>query len=400
MKRPYLNTVYTNLILQRDYEPVKPAETSAVPDIMLLQKYRNGVYFLVQLIDGDLLSPVTLDEKLKNDYDFLLANNSNQIVHMIEVLVFNDQLSGDMLAAVHSGLQDKNIAKRYFSCFTVNLSEQMVARESNLSVDTDRIEQILKTQLKTADTDSEELPDINGLLALRQKEYTIALKVHKPTLTYALIGINMAVYLFFNLYAVSHGLNYDDLIVNFGAKVNRLILNGQYWRLISPIFLHANLLHVLVNCYSLFVLGNIVERIYGHLKYAVIYFMAGIFGSIASFIFSIQPSVGASGAIFGLLGALVYYGVEEPKIFKKYFGYSVVITIIMNIVLTFSIPGIDYSAHLGGMVGGFLTAYAIKVNNIPGKRNERFAAFLLVLFIAAVAFYFGLSNAHNLIYGH
>ena len=72
----------------------------------------------------------------------------------------------------------------------------------------------------------------------------------------------------------------------------------------------------------------------------------------------------------------------------------------MNIVLTFSIPGIDYSAHLGGMIGGFLTASAIKANNIPDKNGERFFALLIVFFIAAGAFYFGLSNAHNLSYGH
>jgi rhomboid protease GluP len=397
MKRSYLNAVYTNLVLQRDYEPVKIVNASEIQDIMFLQKYRNEGYFLVQLIDGDLLSAATVATKLKADYNFLLENNSNQILHMIEVFVFNDTPPEKVIAAINNELKDKNVAKRYLSCFMVELSGQVVTRQSKLSLNTDGIEKILKTHFNELGSDSEVLPDINNLLALRQKEYTLALKVQKPTLTYALIGINIAVYLFFNIYTILHGQNYESMLTDFGAKDNLKILAGEYWRLISPIFLHANLLHLLVNCYSLFILGNLVERIYGHVKYAALYFMAGIFGSIASFIFSIQPSVGASGAIFGLLGALVYYGVEEPKIFKKYFGYSVVTTIIINIFITFSIPGIDYSAHLGGLVGGFLTAYAVKVNNVPGKSSERFWALLMVIFIAAIAFYYGLNNAHNLL---
>jgi rhomboid protease GluP len=319
---------------------------------------------------------------------------------MIEVFVFNYTPPEDFIAAINNELKGKNVAKRYLSCFTVELAEQLVTRQSKLALNTDGIEKILKIHFNKLGSDSEEAPDINNLLALRQKEYTIALKVQKPSLTFALIGINVAVYLFFNIYAFLHGQNYESMLTNFGAKDNLRILAGEYWRLISPVFLHANLLHLLVNCYSLFILGNIVERIYGHIKYVALYFMAGLFGSIASFIFSVQPSVGASGAIFGLLGALVYYGVEEPKIFKKYFGYSVITTIIINIFITFSIPGIDYSAHLGGLIGGFITAYAIKVNNVPGKSNERFWALLMVIFIAAVAFYYGLSNAQSLFNSH
>jgi rhomboid protease GluP len=348
----------------------------------------------VQLIDGDMLNPLTVEAKLTTDYEFLLTNNSNQIVHMIDVLVFNDKPPVDIIAAINGGLRDQNIAKRFLSCFTVELAGQVVIRQSKSSLNTDGLDKILKTQLKEVDPSYEVLPDISSLLAVRKKEYTIALKVKKPTLTYALIGINIAVFLFFNLYTMLHGQNYESMLENFGAKVNKLIAAGQYWRLVSPIFLHVNLLHLLVNCYSLYILGNVVERIYGHSKYVAIYFMAGIFGSIASFIFSIQNAVGASGAIFGLFGALVYYGVEEPKIFKKYFGSSVVATIAINIFITFSIPGIDYFAHLGGLVGGFLTAYAIKVNDVPGKSNEKLLAFLGVLFIGVVAFYYGLMNIH------
>jgi rhomboid protease GluP len=392
MKHPYMNTVYTDLILQRDYEPVNFVGLPVSQDILFLQKYHHDIYFLVQLLDGDLLSPEAIEDKLRNGYDFLLENNSNQVLHMIEVFVFNEAPSEDILTAIQNGLAGQNIARRYLSCFTVDLSHQIVARESKSSLNTDGLEKFLKTQFKEVKPSYDVLPDIGGLLALRKREYSIDVKVGKPRLTYALIGINIAVFVFCNIYSFIYGLQYESMLVAFGAKDNRLIMAGEYWRLLSPVFLHANPLHLLVNCYSLYVVGNIVERIFGHLKYAAIYFIAGLYGSIASFIFSVNPAVGASGAIFGLLGALVYYGVERPKVFTKYFGYDIGVTILVNVAIGFSMAGIDNFAHLGGLSGGFLAAYAIKVNNEAGKDRERFLLLLAVIFIAAVAFYYGLNR--------
>ncbi len=392
MKHPYLNTVYTNLILQRDYEPVQSVGPVMPQELLFLQKYHHDTYFLVQLIDGDIFDPQTVRTKLKADYQSLVNMNSNQLMHMVEVLVFDQTPSEEMISAMEDGLTNPEFAKCYFSCFIVDLSTRTVIRQSKSSINTDGLEKLLKTQFNEVNPDYEVLPDINGLLALRRQEYTIDVKVAKPALTYALIGINIAVFVFFNFYATMQGRQYESMLVDFGAKDNALIITGQYWRLISPIFLHGNWLHLLVNCYSLFVVGNIVERIFGHPKYAAIYFLAGIYGSIASFILSSNPAVGASGAIFGLLGALVYYGVERPKIFKKYFGYNVWITLLMNIVIGFSMPGIDNFAHLGGLGGGFLTAYALKVSNEKTKILERMILFIMVFFLAVLAFYYGLMN--------
>lgn len=395
MKQPYLNTVYTNLILRRDYEPVQSVEPVMTRDLLFLQKYHHDTYFLVQLIDGDLLDPVTMETKLKADYQSLINVNPNQLMHMIEIMVFDGAPSPEMLAAMDRGLANAEFAKCFLSCFTVDLSSRAVMRQSKASINTDGLEKLLKGQFKEVNPEYNELPDINSLLALKRQEYTLDLKVTKPALTYALIGINIAVFVFFSFYSMMQGRQYESMLVDFGAKDNGLIIAGQYWRLISAIFLHANWLHLLVNCYSLYVVGNIVERIFGHIKYAAIYFIAGLYGNIASFIFTANPaipSVGASGAIFGLLGALIYYGVERPKSFKKYFGYNVWLTILINIVINISIPGIDSLAHLGGLCGGFLAAYAIKVNHEKVKNRERLAMFVLVLLIAACAFYYGLMN--------
>lgn len=194
-----------------------------------------------------------------------------------------------------------------------------------------------------------------------QERRPVSLRLRKPTITYILIIINIAMWAFLNYFSFRTGRSYNELLSVFGAKVNIDILNGQYWRFFTPIFLHANITHLLVNCYSLYAIGPTVERIYGHAKFLFIYFIAGFMGSLLSFMFSVNPSVGASGAIFGLLGALLYFGVEYPNLFKVYFGRSILTTIAINLAYGFMNTGIDNFGHIGGLIGGFLASGIVKV---------------------------------------
>lgn len=387
MKRQYINAIYSNLILERDFDPVRN-NGIGFAEPLVLQKYRKQVYFLVQFIDGDLLSVQGIEEKLRADSGLNIENSSDWIFHLIDVFVF-DEPDPDKLAAVQRGSEPNrpyHPVKKYLSCFTVDLNKRTVTRYPKSVVDANGVDKLLQKYLHKPCDGYEVLPEIQNLLALRRKEYAIDFKAHKPIVTYTLIGINVAVFLLISFLSQWYGRDFNM----YGAKVNQSIIEGQYWRLLTPVFLHANLLHLLVNCYSLYVLGQIMERIYGHHKFALIYFTAGLFGSVASFIFSINPSVGASGAIFGLFGALLYYGVEQPKVYKKYFGSDVMITFGINIAIFFMIPNIDSFAHLGGLVGGFLTAFAIKVKSEPEKWRVRLNTYLVVFFIAMVGLLYGL----------
>lgn len=99
---------------------------------------------------------------------------------------------------------------------------------------------------------------------------------------------------------------------------------GQLWRLFTCMFLHAGILHLVVNLFSLYNLGNLIERIFGSAKFTLIYLSSGLWGSIASTIFAPETaavvSVGASGAIFGIAGAILYLGVRSPQFFKRVAG--------------------------------------------------------------------------------
>lgn len=151
------------------------------------------------------------------------------------------------------------------------------------------------------------------------------------------------------------------VLVKYGAKENDLIQQGQYWRFVIPIFLHANALHVGLNMLNFFVLGIFLERLVGHLRFLLIYIVTGVISIIASYIFSPQEvSVGASGAIFGLVGAYSIFVLVHRNAFPRG-GIPallwLVVIIAINLGLGFAISNVDNYAHIGGLVSGFLLGW-------------------------------------------
>ena len=160
--------------------------------------------------------------------------------------------------------------------------------------------------------------------------------------------------------AVSNSQN-ADVLVAYGAKYNEAILNGQYWRFVTPIFLHANILHVGLNMLNLIVLGVIVERIFGHIRFLLIYLVTGVISVVASFYFAPQEiSVGASGAIFGLVGAYSFFVFIHRKAFR-YGGIPalswLVLIIGLNLGIGLIIPNVDNYAHVGGFLSGCILGW-------------------------------------------
>ncbi|MBI4771974.1 MAG: rhomboid family intramembrane serine protease, partial [Chloroflexi bacterium] len=183
----------------------------------------------------------------------------------------------------------------------------------------------------------------------------------RPRLTYLIMGLTILVFL--GQLAGQSLLGYD-LLVQLGLKVNSLIVAGQYWRLITPIFLHAGLLHIGFNMYALYVLGPQVEGPFGHTRFGLLYFLSGSAGVVLSLALSPYPSLGASGAIFGLIGALVVYLYRHREAFGS-FGRrrltSIVYIAVLNLAIGFT-PGIDNWGHLGGLLGGAAVAWLIGPN--------------------------------------
>ena len=197
-----------------------------------------------------------------------------------------------------------------------------------------------------------------------------------------------------------------EVLLPFGAKLNYYIhAQHQWWRFVTPMFLHVNLLHLLVNMYSLWIVGPYVEKLYGSAKFVVFWVLTGVggvvasyltvrpglgAGAIAGFIFKTvdTPSAGASGALFGLVGVLFVFGIkfrqELPEGFKRAFGTGLLPMIVLNLFIGFMLRGfIDNAAHLGGMLSGAVLALVVDYRR-PGERSG-VAITWRVLQIAAIA---------------
>ncbi|MDP2013554.1 MAG: rhomboid family intramembrane serine protease, partial [Actinomycetota bacterium] len=171
--------------------------------------------------------------------------------------------------------------------------------------------------------------------------------ISKPYLTYGLIGINIAVFL------LQLSIGVDQSASNWGMWPIGIAANGDYWSLLTSAFLHGSILHIAFNMYVLFVMGPTLERVLGHARFAVLYLLSALGGAMASYSFSEinTVSVGASGAIFGLMGAFVVAGRR-----LRYDITQVLVLLAINLAFGFIQPNVDWRAHLGGLVVGALVA--------------------------------------------
>lgn len=210
----------------------------------------------------------------------------------------------------------------------------------------------------------------------------------KPFFTYVFLSLQIVMFIL--LESVVGNSNTSNLI-NFGAKFNPLILEGEWWRFFTPIFLHIGFFHLATNTIVLFFIGTIVERIFGKGRFLFIYLFAGFGGTLASFVFSPNIAAGASGAIFGCFGALLYFGMIYPKLFLRTVGLNVFVVVIINLAFGFTVPGIDNAGHIGGLIGGFFAAGIVHFPRI--KRRIHQGAFLVVtLLISTGLLQFGHSH--------
>ena len=196
--------------------------------------------------------------------------------------------------------------------------------------------------------------------------------VEKPTVTYVLIGINVIAFL---LMVVS---GIDQAATQWGMFPPSIAIDNEWWRLVTSAFLHGGWLHIAFNMYVLYALGPSLERVLGHSRYLVLYLMAALGGAVCSYAFSdvMTVSVGASGAIFGLMGALVVAGRK-----LRYDITQVLILLAVNFAIGFLAPGVDWRAHVGGLVVGAAVA-AIFV--LPPARVRMPAQVLGILAVLVV----------------
>lgn len=200
--------------------------------------------------------------------------------------------------------------------------------------------------------------DINDKNEDDAKKAEDVFKTRKPVITYALIFINFLMFIL--MYILGNGSNDVATLLYFGANYRPLVLAGEVWRLLTSAFLHIGFLHLILNMYALYVIGPQLESFFGKVKYLIIYLFSALCGSLLSIIFSDYVSAGASGAIFGLLGALLYFGYHYRIYLGNVMKSQIIPIIILNLFISL-LPGIDGAAHIGGLVAGVFAAMTVGV---------------------------------------
>ena len=198
--------------------------------------------------------------------------------------------------------------------------------------------------------------DINDHNKKDQEKVADVFSPKKPVVTYALIIINLFIFLFPMFYGNA------EQVYNLFASYGPFVKMGEYYRLLTAAFLHANIAHLIFNMYALWIIGMQLESFIGKWRYLVVYLFSAITGSLLSVIVTPDAvSVGASGAIFGLLGALLYFGYHYRVYLGTVIKSQIIPLIVINLLLGFMVPGIDNAAHIGGLIGGALIMIGVGV---------------------------------------
>lgn len=223
--------------------------------------------------------------------------------------------------------------------------------------------------------------DINNKTETDNKKFEKIFSKKKLVITYLIMLICILMYVLVTFMGAS-----NKAYILLGANLKVLVKSGQVYRLITYAFLHGGLVHLITNMYSLYIIGSQIENNYGKLKFIFIYLVSALTGGLLSALFNNNISIGASGAIFGLLGALVYFGFHFRLYLSDALKTRIIPVILINLLIGFMVTGIDNACHIGGLIGGYLAAMAVGIPEVENKKDKTNGVILLLIYIAFMSY--------------
>lgn len=224
--------------------------------------------------------------------------------------------------------------------------------------------------------------DINNKNKKDQVQAEDIFKPKKPIITYSLIAINALIFI---LTLITN--NYENIVNRFAVFGPYIVENHEFYRLITGAFLHGSVFHLLFNCYALYVIGSQIESYMGRVKYLIIYLFSALCGSLLSIILTRGASIGASGAIFGLMGAIIYFGYHYRVYLGTVVKTQIIPLIVFNLFIGFLFNGqIDNFGHIGGLIGGILSTMALGVKYKSSKQEIVNGIVMSVIFVGFLTF--------------
>lgn len=331
-----------------------------------------------------------------------MENDSYEIVRIVTNYIHNDeQLNFDLFRTKQI---TKRIKKKTFSfnmdvlSIFVNLGDSVDINKANIEhIDCASVKNI--KDLKKYDFIMRNYPSITVETNFKEEGMNLFMKITSdinkkneeenikannvfskkvPYVTYAIIAINIIVFVLMHIFGNG---SYDvETLLNFGAIHPDLVKAGEYYRLITCSFIHIGLFHLFFNMYALYIVGPQLESFYGKAKFLIIYLFSALMGSLFSCLFTSAVSAGASGAIFGLFGALIYFGYHYRVYLGNVIRSQIIPLLIFNFALGFILDGIDISAHIGGLIGGVLASQALGVKYKSSNSEKINGVIITIIF--------------------
>jgi rhomboid protease GluP len=336
------------------------------------RKYVKYDNHMVNFVNGDSLTEKEMIDITKSNFKFLSAIKAEYYCVVIQVFVFEENLDDEKKKFMKKLYEEIPEEKKFLITTSVILKSTKINYYFNRNKIKEKFFDTLKDLLKY---DVENLT--NEDVDIYIKEHTLVILDIKPYVTYTILGINiiLSIILFVLTTKTTHKFAWEFhevFLEVMGAKFNALIDQGEYWRWITPIFLHASIFHLISNSIGILIFGRMVEITFGRKKMIIIYLFSGFLGVLGSYIWApVTISVGASGAIFGLLGALLVLSKKYKNTLNRGFESTIWVLIIVNLFMGLTAPNIDNAAHLGGLIGGVIISKFVGA----GKKSIRLKKF-------------------------
>lgn len=309
--------------------------------------FKNDIYFKNIGSNGYIIAPLLkIDENYKQYFDFLeenckiLLEKYNMTKIFIVKILVSENFSNEDINFLDCELNlDKKIVNILWG---VNLSNNKIIIKANQPTKFLDIEKHINVSIKN--------DIIKPKNTINRNNYIISKNTY---LTYSIICILVFIHI---LIASSSYIQKDFIIYNYGISPN-LIKDNEYYRLITFLFIHSGLTHLLSNILSLYIFGTRIERYLGKIAFLLIFLIGGIFSGIFSIIFTKNYSIGASGAIFALESATLYFSIKEKIKLDGLDYYIIAMFSITGILASFSDKKVDNAGHIGGFIMGFIICY-------------------------------------------
>ena len=360
-------------IVNENYNPIV---IKGISDEVWLEN-KNSAYSIIRIVTKHI------HNKEQYEYDML---KTKHIARQIKRKTFDFSMNILSIYVDNFYSDDLNQDSK-FTSININNDEEFKSNKYILDNYKD-VKEKFKHELSDFDLVRKLTLEIGSKNITESEKRERIMKNKKPIITIIILLLNIIVFAL--MYILGKGSEDTRTLINFGANYASLTKSGDYYRLITSAFLHIGVLHLLLNMYSLYIIGTQIEYFYGKIKYIIIYLFSAIMGSLFTVALSSSNvvSAGASGAIFGLLGALLYFGYN----YRGYIGNSilgqVIPVVILNLFIGFTTPGIGNAAHIGGLVGGYLISMALGFDkeNKSSKINGIIISIILTIFMIYIGF--------------